>query len=406
MRPRNRRLVWLFVVLFVISGSYALFFHGEDTSQQAVAAGKQAAPTPPPPAVEVAEVHVGEIPLQFEYSGRTAGSREVEIRARVSGILQERRYTEGEWVKKGSVLFVIDPEPFKASLGQSQARYTQAQQDWKRAQTLFKEKAISPREYDEARAAYEQSRAAAQTDKINLGYTTVVAPISGYTSKESLSEGSLIAADSSLLTRISQLDPIYVDFAYPDTEALSLRQQVADGTLTMPEDGKLGAEIRFGNGTVYNQEGVINFTDSIIDPQTGSVRARAVLPNPDGSVLPGQFVRVIVKGFTKMNAASIPDTAIMQGPQGPFVYGVGADGNAAVLPVKLGAMNGKERLIESGLKTGDRVITAGMIKVRPGAPVTISQPQQATAATAAVAPAAGKAAQNPAAADEAKPATK
>lgn len=333
-------------------------------------------PAPPTPEVTIKEVQPQNIPLTFEYAGRTAGSREVEIRARVSGILQKRAYVEGQWVKRGTVLFKIDPAPFQATLAQAQARLTQTRSERNRAVRLLKEKALSQREYDEARSAYEQAEAEAKTARINLDYTTVTAPINGVTSKEGLSEGSLVVADNSLLTRLTQLNPIYVEFSIPDAEAISQRQWIASGAVTLPEDKKLTAEIHLGDGSVFGQKGTVDFTDSIIDPNTGTVATRAVVPNADKVILPGQFVRVVIRGMTRANAISLPDQAIMQGPQGTFVYAVGEDGKAKVKPVTLGGLNGESRIIQEGLQAGDKVIVEGMIKVKPDMPVKIAPPKE------------------------------
>ncbi len=362
-------LIGIIIAIAVAYGLYKLFFTAPPE-----------APQMPPPAVSVIEIQPANLPLSYEYAGRTTGSREVEIRARVSGILLKRAYTEGQPVKQGDVLFRIDPAPFEAELAQAQARLTQTERDWKRAEALIKEKALSPREYDEAKSAYEQARAAVKTARINLDYTTVTAPISGITSKESLSEGSLVSADTSLLTTLAQLDPIYVDFSIPDSEAIAQRQQLASGALTAQADGKLTAEVFFGDTRKEPYIGHVNFTDSVIDPQTGTVRARAVLPNADNAILPGQFVRVNISGLVLQNAITIPDAATMQGPMGTFVYTVLTEGDttkAAITPVVLGALADKQRIVTSGLKAGDKVITEGMIKVQPDAPVTIADPNAA-----------------------------
>lgn len=336
----------------------------------------------PPAQVVVQDIKRQDIPLTFEYSGRTAGSREVEIRARVSGILQERTYVEGSEVKEGQILFKIDPASFEASRAQQQALLTQTERNWRRVDELFKQKAVSAKEYDDARAAYEQAKAAIDTAKINLNYTTVRSPITGVTSKEGLSEGSLVTADSSLLTRVTQLNPLYIEFAYPDSDAIAQRTGLSSGKLSLPADKKLRAEIHFGDGSVHEKEGIINFTDSIIDPQTGTVRARAVLDNKDGALLPGLFVRVVVKGFTQGQSVVIPDQAVMQGPQGQFVYVVTADNKAAIKPIKIGRLvdgKSKQRIIDDGLTDGDKVIVEGMIKVRPDAPVQVVEPKSAPA---------------------------
>lgn len=348
----------------------------------------------PPAEVTITTVAPADVPVTFEYAGRTAGFREVEIRARVSGILLKRTYAEGQLVRAGDVLFVIDPAPFQAALAQAQATYNQAERDWNRSAKLFEQKALSARERDQSLSAYEQAKAQLKTARINLNYTTVIAPITGVTSVEAMSEGSLVMADQSLLTRLTQLDPLYVNFAYPDTESTQQRRDLASGRLTMPDDRRLKAEIHFGDGTVYPQEGDIDFTDSIIDPQTGSVRARAILPNPSASLLPGQFVRVVVKGFVRRNAITIPDQAVIQGPQGAMVYVVDAADKAQVRPVVLGPLNGTVRLVESGLNAGDRVVYEGMIKVRPDSlvkPVEGKPGEPAPAPGAPAAPAAAPA---------------
>lgn len=337
---------------------------------------KPAAPqTPPAPSVAVTQIHTADVPLYFDYAARLAGSREVEIRARVGGILQRRLYTEGQFVKEGAVLFQIDPAPYQAALAQAQATFQQASKDWKRSQGLSRDHALSPREFEQAQSLYGQSKASLDTAKINLAFTTVRAPISGYTSEEGFSEGSLVAADSSLLTRLTQLDPIYVEFAYPDTEAAKQRTALANGEMVLPANKKLKVEIHLDNGTAYPTEGEIRFTDSIIDPTTGTVRARAVVPNPSHSLMPGQFVRVVVKGFTQKQTISVPEEAILQGPLGTFVYTVDAENKAKTTPVTLGLLNRKAQLITSGLNDGDQVITQGMIKVKPDAPVTIDTGQ-------------------------------
>jgi membrane fusion protein (multidrug efflux system) len=358
---QRRNLILVVTIIGVAYALYRLLLGGEEPQ----------APTPPPPAVTVQEIEVRDIPLVFEYPARLAGSREVEIRARVGGILLKRAYTEGQYVRRGDLLFQIDPAPFKAALADAQARLTQAEREYRRAVTLKRQKALSAREFEQAEALYDAAKAQRDTAKINLGYTTVRAPISGYTSREIVSEGSLVTAETTLLTRVTQLDPMYVEFAYPDSEAMMQRQGVANGSMTLPADKMLRVEIIGSDGAPYAKEGAIRFTDSIISPDTGTVSARAVVPNADKSIMPGQFVRVKVKGLTQKQAIGIPERAIMQGPMGTFVYTVTPEDTAAITPVTLGLLNNGLQLIAQGLKAGDRVVTEGMIKVRPNAPVCI-----------------------------------
>lgn len=368
--PARRRgispmmIIGLIVLVLIGIGLYR-YFTPDAPAQQ----------TPPPPAVTVKEVSVENIPLVFEYPARLAGSREVEIRARVSGILMKRAYTEGQHVDRGDLLFEIDEAPYKAALEEAKANFIKAESDYRRGNTLMRQKALSAREFDQLRATYGSAKAMLDTAKINLAYTTVRAPISGYTSQEVVSEGSLVVADNTLLTRVTQLDPMYVEFAYPDSEAMLQRRAVANGSITLPADKLLTVEIVSKDGTVYDQEGKIRFTDSIISPDTGTVHARATIDNSEQMIMPGQFVRAKVKGMTQMNVISIPEKALMQGPQGMFVYTIGEENKAVVTLVELGLLNSGNQIITKGLKAGDKVITEGMIKVRPDAPVCIDTPQ-------------------------------
>ncbi|HXF08569.1 MAG: efflux RND transporter periplasmic adaptor subunit [Pseudomonadota bacterium] len=392
--PVRLRALPILLVLFLIGGLSACGKQEQDSKAQGAA--------PPAPEVGVITVQPRDVAVENEYAGRTAGFREVEVRARVTGILQKRTYVEGQRVKAGDVLFQIDPAPFvvaleraQARLQDAEARLRQAERDWVRVAALYEENAISARERDASQSNLDLARAnlaAAKTDveaaRIDLGYTRVEAPVSGVTSLEVRSEGSLVgpgAADS-LLTRITQLDPLYVNFSYPDADALRQRALLASGKLTMAGEERLAAELRFGDGSVYGHEGYISFTDSTIDPATGTVRARAVFPNPEASLLPGQFVRIVPKGLTRKGVIVIPQAAVMQGPQGTFVYVVGEDDKAKVQPVTTGSTLKSEWLIEEGLKPGDRVIVDGVIKVRPGSPVKAAVPEASNEPVAPVLP--------------------
>ena len=342
----------------------------------------------PPPEVVVEAAKVESLPLQFEYPARTAGFREVQVRAQVSGILQERTYEEGSQVKQGQILFRIDPRPYQAalsrakgSLAQEQARYRQTERDLKRIRELQKKGFASESELDNAVSNFEQSKAnieaakaEVQSKQIDLDYTTVEAPISGITSKETVSEGSLMVAgdpNASLLTQITQLDPMYVNFAAPDREVSTVRSGLQSGSLVRDGGQQMSVEIKFGDGSSYPVEGKVDFTDSLIDRSTGTVSARAVVPNPDQALMPGQFVRVVVKGISKPNAVTVPERAISQGPNGTFVFVVDEQNVARVRPVSTAHTAEGRWVVDSGISAGDRVIVEGLPKVHPNTPVKV-----------------------------------
>lgn len=347
-----------------------------------------AAATPPPAQVLVEKTKLEDLAFYLEYPGRTAGYREVQVRAQVSGILQQRSYQEGTQVKQGQVLFSIDPRTYQAALArakgalaQEQARYRQTERDLRRIRELQKKGFASESELDNAISNFEQSKAnieaakaEVQSKQIDLDYTTVEAPISGITSKEAVSEGSLIVANdpnSSLLTQITQLDPIYVNYAYADREAARLREEVQNGVVRLPEDNQLTAEIIFGDGSVYAQKGKVDFTDSLVDKGTGTVSARAIVPNTEQALLPGQFVRIRISGMVRPNSITVPEKALAQGPAGNFVYVVDEQGLAQPRPVDTDMINKGRWVIRSGLKEGERVIVDGLIRVRPKQPVQV-----------------------------------
>lgn len=356
-----------------------------------------AAPAAPPPTVKVIRVAPHDLPVEAEFAGRTAGSREVEVRARVRGILLERTYTEGTRVEPGKVLFRIDSRPYeialqraKARLQEAQARLAAAERDWNRAEALYKKQVASERTRDDALSALELAKAniaiaQAEVDaaRVDLDYTSVEAPIAGITGREVVSQGSLVGttAENSLLTRITRLDPIYVNFAIPDAEWLRQRQLIESGRLISTTGKRLLAELRLADGRAYRHEGHVNFTDTTVDRDTGTIQARAVFPNPGGDILPGQFVRIMLKGLVRSDAIVVPEAAVMQGPKGTFVYRLTEDNKAEVASVKTGPTVKAGWIIEEGLKPGDRIVVEGVIRVRPGQPVRPAEPSpQSTAA--------------------------
>ncbi|WP_082766062.1 efflux RND transporter periplasmic adaptor subunit [Paramesorhizobium deserti] len=354
-----------------------------------LAVGSAAAQAPggqmPPPQVTALEIKPHEVGLTYDYAARVSAFREVQVRARVGGILLRRNFTEGAEVKAGDLLFEIDPAPYEAELAranaqlaQAEAQYRQSIRDAERAEQLVQQKVQSAATRDNAlatrdlnAAAVAAAKAQVRTAELNLGYTSVTAPISGITSREQVPEGSLIGTDasSSLLTSITQLDPVYINFSFTDSEAAEIRR-LLDAQKAKGEDpNKLKVRITFGDGQVYDHEGVIDFTSSSLDAETGTLGARAVVDNPDRRLIPGQFVRATIVGVTIDNAIVVPEAALMQGPKGQFVYVIDADGNAQVRPLTVSREVDGGWLVASGLNAGDRIVTEGVIKVRPGSPV-------------------------------------
>ena len=345
----------------------------------------------PPPEVNVVVVEPKSLPVTFEYAGQTAGSRVVEVRARVSGILLKRNFAEGEAVKAGQSLYTIDPAPFEAALARAeadvaaaQARYEQAQRNAARLKPLIAEKAVSQKEADDAMsgeavsgADLKAARARLTEARLALGYTRVESPAAGFASRSERSEGSLVSGPDVLLTTVIQVNPIWVNFGIPDNEQARIQKEVEAGRLSLPKNGNVEVALRLADGSMYAKTGKLNFSDVRISPQTGTREARAELPNPDGALRPGQFVRVILRGAAVPNAVSVPQRAVLESPQGgKFVYVVDEKGTAQPRPVEAGDWAGDSWIVSKGLNAGDKVIVDGVMKIGPGAPVKIAEPQK------------------------------
>lgn len=371
----------------------------------------------PPAQVTTITIKPATIPISYEYVGQTTGSKEVEVRARVTGILEQKLYQEGAPVKQGQRLFVIDPKPLQAQAAQAQAELVrtqaqkaQADREAARLKPLAERKAIGQKEADDAQSNAELAAAAVRSAEaklrevdLNLGYTNVVAPIAGLSSRAPKSEGSLVTANDTLLTTIWQVNPIWVPFSIPENEQLGLQKEVAAGRLTLPKDNAFDVTIRLTDGTVFPRQGRINFADTRVNPSTGSVEYRAEIPNADVALKPGQFVKVKLAGAVRNNAIAVPQIAVLDGPQGKFVYVVDKDKDgkdiAAVRPITLGEWvesTGDKApnlwIVQSGLKAGEQVIVDGVAKLRPGAPIALGPPP---ATPGAPAPAPDKAAAKP-----------
>lgn len=371
---------------------------------------KAASATPPPLEIVAHTMQRADIPLHMAYMGQTAGSREVEVRARVGGILLRRNYEEGRPVRRGDLMFEIDPAPYQAALeqaqgtlGQAEAALDQAKRDAARMETLYKGDVVAKKDYDDAKTTLASATAAVETAKgkvreasLNLDWTKVTAPISGLTSKEARSEGSLITttSDGSLLTTINRVDPLYVNFSMSGQESLRLRKQMAEGKVTLGNGNDFVVRMVLPDGSPYKEPGHINFTDTQVDPTTGVVKVRAEFKNPDGVVLPGQFVRVRLEGARFQNALAVPQGAVLNTQQGAMVWTLDDKNQVAPRPVVLGEAVGNDYLVEKGLSEGDRIVAEGVIKVRPGMTVRVRE--------AAAQPGAGQAPEKAEAAGPAK----
>ncbi|CAD6527512.1 Multidrug resistance protein MdtA [Paraburkholderia hiiakae] len=344
---------------------------------------KPAAEARPAANVDVINVALRDVPVVFEYVGQTESSQQVEIRARVNGFLEKRVYTEGSLVHAGDVMFVMDRKPFeatldaaKAELAQQQARLQTAQANLARVRPLAAKNALSQKDLDDsigqeqaAAAAVEGAKANVISASLNLGYTTITAPVTGLSSFAKRQDGSYIDAANSLLTYVAKLDPMWINFSLSENEMLNLRTQTQNGTLKLPPVGKLEAVIVLADGSIYPERGHIAFTDASLSSETGTYLIRAAMPNPTGSLRPGQFVRIKLLGAQRSSAVAVPQSAVQQGPRGAYVWTVDKDGKAQQRVVEAGEWNGNAWVIKSGLHPGDHVVIDNTLRLMPGAPV-------------------------------------
>lgn len=331
---------------------------------------KKAAQQMPPPPVAIYEVKIENAPWNAEYQAQASGSRAVEVRARIEAIITKRLYNEGDYVKAGQQLFQLDRDVYEARMESAQAQYVNAEKEWQRVRPLYEKNAVSQKERDQARAAYETAKADLQLARINLDYCQVVSPVSGYSSKEIYTPGNLVS-NNSLLTYVNQTDPMYIDFSIAAPERM-LRQQLArEGRLAFPPDGKYVARLRLLDGRMYDGEGTIQFIDSKVQPTTGVIQARAVFDNKNGAIMPGQYVRIYMDGDILTNAILIPQKCVSHTAKGDSVYVVGADDVVSAIPIEIGVTVGDRYLVTSGLKGGERIISEGLVKARPGSKVSI-----------------------------------
>ncbi|MDP9839777.1 membrane fusion protein (multidrug efflux system) [Neorhizobium huautlense] len=357
----------------------------------------------PPAAVGVIELKAHPIPVVSELPGRIAATRISEVRARVSGILQERVFEQGALVSQGDVLYRIDPRLFKvrvasaeATLRRAEATRDNAKVQLERQKTLRERNVASGIEFDTAAVNLAQAeadvalqQAALEEARINLEYTEVRAPITGVIGGALVTEGALVTADgTSNLALIQQIDPVYADFTQSAQDLLALRRAVTEGKLASPAPGQASVELVFDGGDTYAEKGKLLFSSANVDATTGQVTLRAEFPNAGGDLLPGMYVRVKVEQAVRQDAITIPQRAILRTPDGKAqVYVVGAEETAELREVELGQSLDQEWVVESGLKSGEKVVVDGVQKVQPDSkvapePWTAETKQQSSGETA------------------------
>ena len=357
-------------------------------------AGCNRQPPPPParptPQVSTVTIQPQKVTLSTQLPGRTSAFRVAEIRPQVSGLILKRLFTEGSEVKAGQVLYQIDSAPFQAALDNAQAAVGRAEANLssirsraERYNELLADKAVSQQDYDDAAGALKQVeadiaswKAQVETARISLGYTKVTAPISGRIGKSSVTDGAIVTAyQPTALATIQQTDPIYADVPQSTTELLRLKRRLEEGRLRHEVTGQNKVSLILEDAKPYPLEGTLEFSDISVDPSTGSVILRTVFPNPKGVLLPGMFVRVVVKEGIVEKAILVPQQGVSRNPKGePFAMIVDAEGKVALRMLTLDREIGDKWLISAGLAPGDRVIVEGLQilqMLRPGTPVTV-----------------------------------
>jgi membrane fusion protein (multidrug efflux system) len=339
--------------------------------------------------VTAVKVEPHDVPITFEWVAQAESSRQVEIRARVDGILEKRVYKEGAIVQEGQVMFEMERKPFearldaaKAELGQQDARLANARQTLERVQGLSEKNVVSLQNLDDAinseraaAASVEAAKAKVAEAELNLGYTTIRAPITGLSSFATKHDGSYIGAGAdSMLTYVAALDPMRINFSISENQVLRFREETKAGRLVAPPDDSFDVEVVLADGRVHPQKGQVTFSDLAFSRETGTFLVRAEVPNPEGDLRPGQFVRVRLLGAVRPKAILVPKRAVLQGAQGSFVWVMGTDGKAELRPLELGDWYGDEWFVNEGLRGGETVVVDGGIKVQPGATLKVVEP--------------------------------
>jgi membrane fusion protein, multidrug efflux system len=342
--------------------------------------------TPPNlPEVVAMAIESKSVPVSAEYVAQTQSSRLVNIYARVSGFLESRVYVEGQMVKKGDVLFQIDPKPFEVQLAQTEAALTRqesalelARLNLARTKPLAAQDALSQKDLDDATgqfesasAAVEQAKAEVESAKLNLSYCTITSPCDGITSAALQQDGTYISQQNSQLTTVMVLSPIWVNYSLSENEMQNLRSAVEKGLLIPPKNDSYVVEVILVDGTIFPHTGRLTFLEPMYNSQSGTFLIRASVDNPEGVLRPNQYVRVRVKGLVRPNAILIPQRAVQTGAKGHLVWVVNQDGTVDPRPVVVGRWYGDDWFIEDGLRAGEKVVVDGGLTLRPTSKVKV-----------------------------------
>ena len=371
----------------VIMKKKLIFFACFITSLLLTACDKKPPPPPKPPIeVSVMKIIAQDTPIDFEYVGQTESPNEVELRARVAGFLDKQVYTDGEFVSAGQIMFQMDPKPFEAKLltakgqlAQQQSRLEVAQATLARVIPLAAQNAVSQQTLDtvtgdekEAQAAVIAAMGQVQVAELNLSYTTIISPISGLSRNSTPNEGAYLVVGN-VLSSVSGIDPMNVNFSVSENELFSYRDNVAEGLLEAPKDSEFQVQLTLADGSIFPNIGYISFANPSFSKDTGTFLVRAVFKNTNGQLRPGQFVRAKVSGASRKNAIIVPQTAVLQGAKSHFVWVINKDNQAEQRMVEVGDWIGNDWLINDGLKAGERVVVEGAIRVKAKKPLKITE---------------------------------
>ncbi len=360
-----KRFINFFALTTLICSVFLLSSCKEEVAQKA----------PPPPLVTVFDIKAADHPYNANYQGVTQGSKAVDVRARVEAIIEERLYTEGQYVDEGQILFQLERDQYEARVAEANAQYENALREWNRVRPLYAKNALSQKDRDNALAAYETAKANLRTAQINLDYCQVVAPVAGFTSKEEVTPGNLVS-NGTLLTYVNQTNPLYVNFSVASTEYMRGLQLATQGRMYIPKKNEYTAKIRLVDGTMYAKEGLVTFVGTQVDQTMGIIQMRATFDNSDGIILPGQYVRIFLEGAVLKNAILIPQKCVLITQQGPLVMVVNKDNIVEMRPIKITMPVEQMYLLEGGLNEGERIVLEGLVKARAGQPVTLQEQGQ------------------------------